>query len=101
MKHGNNCQPNGQSYQIIFTKSKHDRFEMQNYLYKNNIPSKRGVMACHLEAPYKDTNIKLPNSEIIATQGMQLPIHPDLTNEQQSLVLEIIKKSPFFKRNNL
>ena len=63
---------------------------MQNYLYKNNIPSKRGVMACHLEAPYKD-NIKLPNSEIIATQGMQLPIHPDLTNEQQSLVLEIIK----------
>ena len=27
------------------------------------------------EAPYKDTNIKLPNSEIIYAQGMQLPIH--------------------------
>ena len=101
MKHGKNSQPNGQSYQIIFTKSKNDRIEMQNYLYKNNIPSKRGVMACHLEKPYKDNNIKLLNSEIIAKQGMQLPIHPDLTNEQQGFILSIIKKSPFFKKNNL
>ena len=51
------------------------------------IPTRRGVMASHLEPPYRRDAPFLPLTESTAAKTLQLPMHPELTLEQQDLVL--------------
>jgi dTDP-4-amino-4,6-dideoxygalactose transaminase len=54
------------------------------------VPTRRGVMAAHLEPPYRPTASPLPRTESTAASTFQLPIHPDLTPEQQDRVLSAL-----------
>ncbi len=50
-------------------------------IFAAGIPTRRGVMASHLEPLYAGTGFDLPNTEEAPAQGLQLPLHPGLSDE--------------------
>lgn len=84
-------QPNWQSYQVtVSPDAPLERNAIMDRLFDLGIPTRRGVMASHLEAPYRSSDVDLPVTEFLARQGMQLPMHPNLTDGQQRRVIEAI-----------
>jgi perosamine synthetase len=80
--------PNWQSYQIaVGFGSPVTRNELMDRLHAMGIPTRRGVMASHLEPPYRALSAELPNTEQLAATTLQLPMHPALTLAQQDRVL--------------
>jgi perosamine synthetase len=80
--------PNWQSYQIaVGFGSPVTRNELMDRLHAMGIPTRRGVMASHLEPPYRALSAHLPNTERLAAATLQLPMHPALTLAQQDRVL--------------
>jgi perosamine synthetase len=80
--------PNWQSYQIaVGFGSPVTRNELMDRLHAMGIPTRRGVMASHLEPPYRALRAELPNTEQLAATTLQLPMHPALTLAQQDRVL--------------
>jgi perosamine synthetase len=80
--------PNWQSYQIALRPdSPVTRNAVMERLHAMGIPTRRGVMASHLELPYRAMGAVLPNTEIIAATTLQLPMHPALSLVQQDRVL--------------
>jgi perosamine synthetase len=59
-------------------------------LFEMGIPTRRGVMASHLEPPYRRDAPSLPLTESTAAATLQLPMHPELTPEQQDRVLNAL-----------
>jgi perosamine synthetase len=59
-------------------------------LFEMGIPTRRGVMASHLEPPYRRDAPFLPLTESAAASTLQLPMHPELTLEQQDRVLNAL-----------
>lgn len=88
-----NSQPNNQSYMIIL-KSKNFRDDLIKYLHRNKIETRKAVTAMHQEGPFKKKfkNLKLTNSEFIAQNGIQLPMHFDLTLNECKKVIFYINK---------
>jgi perosamine synthetase len=80
--------PNWQSYQVRLREaSGWSRNEVMERLFELGIPTRRGVMASHLEPPYRREAPPLPWTESTAASTLQLPMHPELTAEQQDRVL--------------
>src|SRR6516225_6806419 len=80
--------PNWQSYQIALRPGVPlARNTVMERLHAMGIPTRRGVMASHLEPPYRDMGAVLPNSERLAATTLQLPMHPALTLAQQDRVV--------------
>ena len=83
--------PNWQSYQVrLRENSGWFRDEVMDRLFELGVPTRRGVMAAHLEPPYRPAASPLPRTESTAASTFQLPIHPDLTPEQQDRVLSAL-----------
>ena len=79
--------PNWQSYQVQLREdSGWSRNEIMDRLFELGIPTRRGVMASHLEPPYRPAACTLPRTERTAASTFQLPMHPELTPEQQDRV---------------
>jgi dTDP-4-amino-4,6-dideoxygalactose transaminase len=51
-------------------------------------------MASHLEAPYRPCAAELPNTEKVAANTLQLPMHPALTVAQQDRILAALDAIP-------
>jgi perosamine synthetase len=84
--------PNWQSYQIaVGAASRLTRNAVMDRLHAVGIPTRRGVMASHLEAPYRDMDAELPNTEHVAMTTLQLPMHPGLHERQQARVLAALE----------
>ena len=80
--------PNWQSYQIALRSGAQvTRNMVMDRLYVMGVPTRRGVMASHLEPPYSGMGAVLPNTERLATTTLQLPMHPALSPAQQDRVL--------------
>ena len=80
--------PNWQSYQVrLRPHSGWSRNEVMDRLFELGVPTRRGVMAAHLEPPYRHDAPSLPRTESTAASTLQLPMHPGLTPEQQDRVL--------------
>jgi len=80
--------PNWQSYQVrLRPDSDWSRNEVMDRLFELGVPTRRGVMASHLEPPYRSATSPLPRTESTAASTLQLPMHPELTAEQQDRVL--------------
>lgn len=62
-------------------------------LHAMGIPTRRGVMASHLEPPYRAMGARLPNTEMLAARTLQLPMHPALDQSQQDRVLAALEAS--------
>lgn len=83
--------PNWQSYQIALRgDSPVTRNAVMNRLHAMGVPTRRGVMASHLEPPYKSMGAVLPNTEMLAARTLQLPMHPALDEGQQALVINAL-----------
>jgi perosamine synthetase len=80
--------PNWQSYQIALrSDAPVTRNAVMECLHTMGIPTRRGVMASHLEPPYSKSGATLPNTERLAATTLQLPIHPALTRSQQDRIV--------------
>jgi perosamine synthetase len=82
---------NWQSYQVRLREDAGlSRNAIMDRLFEMGIPTRRGVMASHLEPPYRREALCLPLTESTAAATLQLPIHPELTPEQQERVLSAL-----------
>jgi perosamine synthetase len=84
-------EPNWQSYQIALrAAAPMTRNAVMDRLFDRGIPTRRGVMASHLEPPYRAYGADLPVTESVAAATVQLPMHPALTVAQQDRVIEAL-----------
>lgn len=80
---------NWQSYMICLRPDKGlERNAVMDWLFERGIPTRRGVMASHLELPYAKRSSDLPRTEEAADWTLQLPMHPGLTAPQVDYVIE-------------
>jgi perosamine synthetase len=83
--------PNWQSYQVRLREhSGWSRDAVMDRLFELGVPTRRGVMAAHLEPPYRPDAPPLPRTERTAASTFQLPMHPNLTLDQQDRVLSAL-----------
>ncbi len=83
---------NWQTYQArVRADSPISRDEMMQRLAVVGIPTRRGVMSSHLEPPYLGTGKDLPNTEEASAQGLQLPLHPGLSDAEVKRVVEALR----------
>ena len=64
------------------------RNELMRRLLADGIPTRRGVMAIHLEQAYATTRVDLPHTEAAAADVVMLPLYAELPEEHQDYVLE-------------
>jgi dTDP-4-amino-4,6-dideoxygalactose transaminase len=67
------------------------RNDVMDRLHAMGIPTRRGVMASHLEPPYLGIGTGLPHTERLPATTLQLPIHPALSPVQQDRVLAALE----------
>lgn len=83
------AQPNWQSYQVQLRKGTADlRNRVIDVLHAQGIPTRRGVMASHLEPPYAGYRAALPVTEHVAATTLQLPMHPGLEADQVDRIID-------------
>jgi perosamine synthetase len=71
---------NWQSYMIGLTDTTtRGRDTLMEELFELEIPTRRSVMASHLESPYKNNRCILPNTENAFSRNLQIPMHAGLT----------------------
>jgi perosamine synthetase len=80
--------PNWQSFQVrVRSGGSLDRNGLMTALYEEGIVTRRGVMASHLEPPYRSDYIKLPVTERAAAECLQLPMHAGMTESDADRVI--------------
>jgi perosamine synthetase len=84
--------PNWQSYQVALRPGAAlTRNEAMDRLFDRDIPTRRGVMASHLEPPYRDLAAALPVTEAVAASTLQLPMHASLSPAHISRVIAALE----------
>lgn len=85
---------NYQSYWIeILDKSRVSRDELMGLLLQAGVATRRGIMAAHLEKPYKDfVKRPLPHTERITNKTIILPLYPSMTDKEQEYVIKCLKE---------
>jgi dTDP-4-amino-4,6-dideoxygalactose transaminase len=68
------------------------REQLMQDLLDRGISSRRGIMAIHREAPYRDGDWedKLPVTNRITETGLILPLFHEMTDEEHDFVVESI-----------
>lgn len=83
---------NAQSYMLMLSDAARiSRNDLMDRLHELGVPTRRGVMASHLEAPYAG-QASLPVTEHVAARSFQLPMHPGLSEMQQTRVIAAMRK---------
>ena len=87
-------EPNWQSYQVrLRPGSPVSRNALMEMLHAMGIPTRRGVMASHLEPPYRSNSVSLPNTEDAAANCLLLPMHPALELDDADRVVEAVRRA--------
>jgi dTDP-4-amino-4,6-dideoxygalactose transaminase len=68
------------------------RDELMRSLLQDGIPTRRGVMAIHLEASYAGGAVSLPHTEAAGRESLMLPLFPGMSDEQQDHVIEHVAR---------
>ena len=84
-----------QSYMIRIKDGSKIRNHIMQTMLDAGIASRAGVMASHLEKPYKTMypGLKLPETEKAASEAIILPLYPQMTKQEQDYVIDQLKKS--------
>lgn len=87
------CRPNYQSYAVRVTPAYPlGRNELMQALLDRGVSSRRGIMNSHQEPAYRDNvHGPLPQSELARDSVILLPLHHELTAEQQAKIVSILK----------
>jgi perosamine synthetase len=84
---------NWQSYMVeLLPGSPFSRNALMDALFDQGIPTRRGIMASHLESPYKHMGANLPVTEKMTRNCMLLPMHNGLTDEQADYVVTTLNQ---------
>ncbi len=84
---------NWQTYQArVARDAPFSRNQVMERLFAEGIPTRRGVMSSHLEPPYAGTGRDLRHTEEATAQGLQLPLHAALSDEEVERVVEALGK---------
>jgi perosamine synthetase len=87
-------EPNWQSYQMrLRPGAPLSRNGLMEALHAERIPTRRGVMASHMEAPYRNPTRSLSHTERAAAECLLLPIHPALDDAGVTAVLSAIDRA--------
>lgn len=87
------AEPNWQSFQIrVRPGGSMSRNALMEALHGEGIATRRGVMASHLEMPYRPLKASLPQTESAAAECMQLPMHPGMSDENIDSVISALEK---------
>ena len=91
---GKNTRQTFQSY-TCYVEKEGKRDKIRNALADENIQSQIGTYALHLEPAYKNYKRigNLENSEKLFYNALTLPLHKDLTTEDQERICKIIKNT--------
>ena len=82
---------NWQSYQVkVRDAAPLTRNAIMDRLFKCGVPTRRGVMASHLEPPYRGLGTSLPNTEHVVANTFLLPIHSGMSDAQARFVLHAL-----------
>jgi perosamine synthetase len=85
--------PNWQSFQVrVRPNGPLDRNGLMKALHAEKVATRRGVMASHLEPPYRSLEAKLPHTEAAAAECLQLPMHSGIDEAQADIVLAAIDR---------
>jgi perosamine synthetase len=85
---------NWQSFQVrVRPGGPLDRNGLMRALHAQGVATRRGVMASHLEPPYRSLGAKLPHTEAAAAQCLQLPIHSRMDLAAVDVVLAAIDRT--------
>ncbi|MET8702383.1 DegT/DnrJ/EryC1/StrS family aminotransferase [Kitasatospora sp. NPDC004723] len=69
-----------------------ERAELLARLAGAGVSARRGIMAAHLEAPYKGAaRVPLPATELLTRRSLILPLYHALTEEQQDRVVAALR----------
>jgi perosamine synthetase len=86
--------PNWQSFQVrVRPGGPLSRNELMEALHADGVPTRRGVMASHLEAPYRSFAAHLPHTEKAAAECMQLPMHAGLSPADVDAVIAALHRA--------
>ncbi len=86
------CQPNWQTYQVRLRRGDETkRNAIMDALHARGIPTRRGVMASHLEGVYGLPPGTLPVTERMAATTFQLPMHAALGEADARRVAEAVR----------
>jgi dTDP-4-amino-4,6-dideoxygalactose transaminase len=87
------ARPNYQSYAVRVTPEYPlDRDALMQALLERGISTRRGIMNAHQEAAYADIGgNRLPHSEAARDGALLLPLHPALTDAEQTDVIEELR----------
>jgi perosamine synthetase len=79
---------NHQSCWLLLPGGAPDRTGLLARLAADGVSARRGIMAAHLEAPYKGTaRVPLPATELLTARSIVLPLYHALTEAQQDRVV--------------
>jgi perosamine synthetase len=85
--------PNWQSFQVrVRSGSPLDRNGLMTALYGEGIATRRGVMASHLEPPYRSDHTNLPATERAAVECLQLPMHAGMSDSDVDYVIAALNR---------
>jgi len=81
------------SYFTYFIRLKNDRRdELAKYLLDNGIYTTLRYQPLHMIPIYNSTHLKLPNSELLNEVGLNIPLHPNLTDNDVEYIIGKIKE---------
>jgi len=67
------------------------RDELLQYLADRGISARRGIMATHLELPYRQLEADLPVTERLSRESIILPLFHEMSDAQQGRVVEAVR----------
>ncbi|MER5863830.1 DegT/DnrJ/EryC1/StrS family aminotransferase [Kitasatospora sp. NPDC002040] len=83
---------NFQACWLLLPEDAPDRTEVLTRLAAAGVSARRGIMAAHLEAPYKDSaRVPLPNTELLTGRSLILPLYHTLAEDQQDTVVGALR----------
>ena len=86
------AEPNWQSFQLrVSDAALLTRNELMDALFDLGVPTRRGVMASHREAPYRGHAGHLPVTEDAADRCLQLPMHAWLDGSEVDQVIAAVR----------
>jgi dTDP-4-amino-4,6-dideoxygalactose transaminase len=84
---------NWQSFWVRLPESCDQRGVMQAMLDRG-VATRRGIMCAHREKPYqREGGYSLPESERAQDRNIILPLYPQMTDEEQSYVVDMLRES--------
>ncbi len=88
------------SYFTYFIRLNNDkRDELAKYLYENGIYTTLRYQPLHLIPIYGSTDLRLKNSEFLNEVGLNIPLHPNLSEKDLTYIIDTIKA--FDKKSGL